>query len=152
VLVLTGVLGGRTAKPSLTVGKDISADEITEFYYTYDASTNPPEFQRFRFYKESANCCFYHETREGDHWPLTEADISSSGTKELTAQQWQAFVDCVDGGTVRKRAEHTEAGDAGPWLYLYWRGDGGDYQEFTFASAEKQAAFEALCESLKAQS
>ena len=37
-----------------TVGANISMDEITEFYYTEDASTDPPHFQRFRFIPKTA--------------------------------------------------------------------------------------------------
>ena len=93
---------------------------------------------------------FFHETREGDGWPLTEEDVTVSGTAELTEAQWAQFCDCLNGGTVRDREEHLETGDAGPWLYLYWNGDAGECQEFSFASWEKREAFEALCEALVA--
>jgi hypothetical protein len=52
------------------------------------------------------------------------------------------------GGTVVARQEHLDSGDEGPWLYLYWTGDRGDIQAFSFVSRAAQADFEALCESL----
>ena len=39
-----------------TVGRDIKIDDITEFYYTYSSSTNPPDYQRYRFYVEDGTC------------------------------------------------------------------------------------------------
>ena len=34
------------------VGKTITEDKFREFYYTYSTTVNPPEFQRYRFFKE----------------------------------------------------------------------------------------------------
>lgn len=138
-----------TGSGKMTVGKHIKSDDITEFYYTYSTSTNPPVYQRYRFYSEDGRWWFYHEAREGDHWPLTEADITDSGTKELTQEEREAFFACLNGGAVEKRKESLASGDAGPWLYLYWNGDRGKYQEFTFATYAAQQAFEELCVSLK---
>lgn len=143
VLFLIGVLGGRSR--ALTVGADVSRGEISEFWYTLDASTDPPEYQRYRFYRELGVCWFYYETREGDHWPLTEADVTRSGTVDLTTEDWDELMDCLNGGTVRAREESTATGGGGPWLYLYWKGDQGKYQVFSFASPAEKAAFEALC-------
>ena len=129
-----------------TVGETVKLKDVTDFYYTYSTSTNPPYFQRYRFYlEESGTPVFYHEKREGDHWPLREGDVTVSGTKELTGEQWAAFFDCLRGGTVRKRQESAEAGGRGPWMYLYWRGDHGKIQEFTFPSPEARRAFEDMC-------
>ena len=75
----------------INVGTDILYEDITDFYYTYDASTAPPHYQRYRFYVEDGQHYFYHETREGGGWPQTEADITRSGTVELTDSQWAAF-------------------------------------------------------------
>ena len=133
-----------------TVGTDIAYDDITDFYYTYDASTDPPEYQRYRFYVEDVKKLFYYETREGGGWPQTEEDITISGTVDLKEEEWAAFCGCIEDGTVRKREENLEDGDAGPWLYLYWNGDRGELQEFSFASREEQADFEFFCEMLKA--
>ena len=41
--------GGNGSK---IVGKNIKINDINDFYYTLDVSTNPPYFQRYRFYKE----------------------------------------------------------------------------------------------------
>lgn len=133
-----------------TVGTDVAYGDITDFYYTYDASTYPPEYQRYRFYVEDGKKLFYHETREGDDWPQTEEDITVSGTVDLKEEEWAAFCSFIEGGTVRKREESLESGDSGPWLYLYWNGDQGEFQEFSFASWEDQADFESFCEMLKA--
>ena len=148
VLRLTGMLGPGAAKAGLTVGTDVKAEEITEFWYTLSASTYPPRYQRYRFYAEEGRRCFYHEKREGDHWPLREADITVAGTRELTQAEWASFLSLLRDGTVRKRAEHPEDGDPGPWLYLYWTGDRGQWQEYAFPSLQACSAFEELCAAL----
>ncbi len=33
----------------MTAGKDIAISEIKDFYYTWDASTAPPHYMRYRF-------------------------------------------------------------------------------------------------------
>ena len=136
-------------KSEYTVGTDIGEDEISEFYYTYSTSTNPPEYQRYRFYTEDGKRLFYHEKREGDCWPLTEDNITVSGTVGLTAEEWDEFFDSVEGGRVTARGDDSSTGGSGPYLYLYWSDDGFEYQQFSFASNEKQAAFEALCIAFK---
>lgn len=144
-LVLTGCIGNKTYH----VGKDIKIDDINEFWYTYSSSTNPPEYQRWRFYKENGNLYFYHEKREGDHWPLTEEDVTVNGTVTLSEEQWNALFACIDGGSVTRRTESTAAGGAGPFLYLYWKNDGAKIQEYSFADYGKQKEFEALCQGLE---
>ena len=57
------------AQAEFTVGAEIGAGDITDFYYTVDASTYPPHYQRWRFYTEDGKRFFYHETREGGGWP-----------------------------------------------------------------------------------
>ena len=74
-----------------TVGADVKMEDITEFYFTYDSSTNPPLFQRYRFSVKDGAYQFYHEKREGNHWPLREKDITVSGTKELSPEEWKTF-------------------------------------------------------------
>ncbi|MBQ6560076.1 MAG: hypothetical protein IJL85_04510 [Erysipelotrichaceae bacterium] len=128
-----------------TVGKDIKQEDITEFYYTYATSTFPPDYQRYRFYVEDGVHYFYHEKREGEHWPLEEDDITVCGTKELTEEEWNAFFECLSGGTVQKRSDDVVDGDAGPWFYLYWKNDHGDLQEYRFASWDDEKAFEEFC-------
>ncbi|MBR6349300.1 MAG: tyrosine-protein phosphatase [Lachnospiraceae bacterium] len=144
VLPLAGCTGG-----TKTVGKDIKIDDITEFYYTVSTSTNPPYYQRYRFFIEDGKYKFFHEKREGDHWPLTEEDATITGTVELTEEQWQTFYSFLEGGTVVARSENnTDGGGRGPWLYLYWKGDKGKVQEFSFKSNAEEGAFEDFCHDL----
>lgn len=44
--------GLAAASDSMIVGNSIPFEGITDFYYTYDASTAPPHYQRYRFYVE----------------------------------------------------------------------------------------------------
>ena len=74
-----------------------------------------------------------------------------SGTVQLTRGEWLSFLAYVRDGAVRQRSDPDGDGDAGPWLYLYWQGDPGDYQEFTFASWDTQKAFVRYCEALAAR-
>lgn len=132
-----------------TVGIDVPFEDITDFYYTYDASTAMPHYQRYRFYAEDGKHYFYHETREGGSWPQTEADTICSGTAELTDSQWSSFCDLINGGTASRREERLDSGDAGPWLYIYWRGGETEGREFSFEQPGFVLAFEEFCEGLK---
>ena len=129
----------------MTVGSDIPFEDITDFYYTYDASTAPPHYQRYRLYVEDGKHYFYHETREGGGWPQTEEDITCSGTVELTEEQWAACCDLLNDGTASRREEQLESGDAGPWLYIYWRGGETEGREFAFEQPGSILAFEEFC-------
>ena len=131
------------------VGEHVRPEELTEFYWTVSTTTFPPHYQRYRFFIEDGAYKFFHETREGDHLPLTGSDTTVSGTVTLTEAQWQTFLGFLNGGTVIARQEHLEDGASGPWLYLYWTGDKGDIQEFSFASAAERFGFEKFCESLR---
>ena len=137
------------ASTGKTVGIDIAFDDITDFFYTYDASTAPPHYQRYRFFAEDGKHYFYHETREGGGWPQTEADITCSGTVELTEEQWAAFCDLLNGGTASMREEHLDSGDAGPWLYIYWPSGETEGREFAFEQPGIVLAFEEFCARLK---
>ncbi len=137
--------GGR----EMIVGKNVSLGDVTEFYYTYSSSSNPPDYKRYHFYVSGDSYMFYYEKREGDHWPLKESDITASKTMELSEEEWARFTSLIEGGKVKKRSDNAEAGDAGPWLYLYWQGDRGKYQEFAFESYTRLAEFEQLCSSLE---
>ena len=132
----------------MKVGKNITVEDITKFYYTEASSTNPPNYQRYRFYVDNGKYMFYREKREGNSFPLTEKDISLTDTKELSEQEWSAFCNCIIGGKVSKRTENTESGNSGPWTYLYWKGDRSKYQEYEFESPEKAAEFEEMCKEL----
>lgn len=148
-VLLAAVLLGACARGTKTVGTNVKNEDITDFYYTLSASTNPATYQRYRFTAADGAYTFYHETREGSRWPLTEEDITASGTVTLTPEQWGEFLKCIGGGTVRDRQENVTDGGAGPWLYLYWKGDRGKTQEFSFAGYGNEAAFLRLCEALK---
>jgi hypothetical protein len=141
VLYSTGYVGR-------IVGQTVMKQDVRDFFYTLSSSTNPPQFQRWRFYEEDGKKYFYHEKREGDHWPLREGDITISGTRELTEAQWDEFFECLQGGSVQRRRDSLESGGRGPWLYLYWRGDRGVIQQFDFADASSRLAFEDLCRRL----
>ena len=146
-LLLTLLLSvpAAAAPTEFSVGKEISVEDIIDFYYTYDASTDPPHYQRYRFYTEDGRYYFFHETRQGDSWPQTEEDITASGTAELTDEEWTVFCDLLRGGSVKARCEEDVDGDPGPWLYLYWTGDEGEYQEYSFHSYSDRNAFETFC-------
>lgn len=131
------------------VGKTIKENDFKEFYYTYSTTVNPPEFQRYRIYSENGKKMFYHEKREGDKVFLEEEDITTSGTIELTSEEWETFWSYISGGTVENRNERTTSGGAGPWLYLYWNGDKNKCQEFSFADSKKEMKFEEFCVKLK---
>ena len=138
----------QTGKRERVVGKDISVEAITEFYYTHSSSTNPPDYQRYRFYTEEGTYKFYHEKREGIAWPLTESHITRSGSIELSEEEWTEFLNFLKGGIVKKRDQSIETGGSGPWLYLYWNGDRDEYQAFSFATLNERNAFEEFCEKL----
>lgn len=131
------------------VGTDISINDVTDFYYTYSTSTNPPHYQRFRFYADGEKHIFYHETRESGGWPQTEKDITAYGSRNVSEAEWAEFFDCLKGGIVKDREEHLEDGDPGPAIFLYWKGDRGKCQEFSFASPATRLAFENLCARLR---
>ena len=140
------------SQDDVIIGTDVPFEDVTDFYYTYDASTAAPHYQRYRFYVEDEKHFFYHETREDGGWPQTEADITCSGTVELTDGQWAAFCDLLNGGTARVREETLDDGndgDAGPWLYIYWRSGEQDGRAFSFAQPGTVLAFEAFCAGLK---
>ncbi len=153
LILLSGCAGSGliSLKHKKTVGKDIAIDDITEFYWTYATSSFPPEYQRYYFHTEDGTYWFYHETREGERFPLQKEDITVSGTLELTAEEWNTFFDYLNNGTVRSREENTSSGDSGPWTYLYWKKDKGDIQEFSFESYAKASSFETFCKELKAK-
>ena len=137
-------------KKEWVIGTDVAFEDITDFYYTYDASSYPPRYQRYRFFTENGETMFFHETKEGGGWPQTEEDITVSGTMRLTVDAWETFCSCINGGIVQEREEASlDDGDAGPWMFLYWDGDQGIYREFAFASWEKKTDFEVLCETLR---
>ena len=128
-----------------TLDENIKFDQISDFYYTIDASTNPPICQRYRVYTVNDVHAFYYEKRDGDHWPLTESDISSSGQTDLTEEQWTAFCRCIEGGKVSKRSDDADSGRSGPWFFIYWEGDKGVNQVFEFRDLDARYDFRKWC-------
>ena len=129
--------------------------DITDFYYTYDWTGYNARYQRYRFYVEDEEYLFYHETRktEDDYGWGAEADITASGTVSLSIYEWDEFLYFLSEGSATEPEEYTEAGDSGPWMYLYFRsGDETVRKEYHFASAERQSAFEEFCQSLASES
>ena len=66
----------------------------------------------------------------------------------LSDEDWNEFCSCVSGGSVTKRKESFESGGSGPWTFLYWKRDKGDWQVFSFADLDRQYAFKKLCDRL----
>ncbi len=136
-------------KKYMVVGKDISKEDIEDFYYTKYHMDYLAEYQRYRFYVEDGKNYFYHERREKDDYgPLTEEDITESGIRELTDKEWKRFYRILKNGTVKKRTESTETGSEGPWTYIYWKKDRSIYQEYAFPSVQAEGMFVEYCEKL----
>ena len=140
--------GCGSIKSEMIVGTDIKIEDITEFYYTDSATTNPPRFQRYYFHVEDGIYLFTHEKREGENVFSSDDSITVTGTLELGEEEWTELFGFLSGGTVTKRGENTNTG-AAKAMFLYWNGDKGERQEFSFNSSEKRAAFEAFCIELK---
>ena len=140
-------------KREFTVGTDIRQENISEFYDTYENINYNAFYQRYRFYTEDGKYYFYHETRqrENDYGPATEEDITAKGTVELTQAQWAEFFAYLKDGTVVKRGASADAGSRGPWLYLYWKDDRAEYQQFSFDAPGREKAFEEFCAELAQQ-
>ncbi|MBQ4383740.1 MAG: hypothetical protein II795_04620 [Firmicutes bacterium] len=130
--------------------RNIPVTDITDFYYTYENINYNAFYQRYRFYVEDGRYMFHHETRErpGEYGPATEKDITSSGTFELTEEEWLDFCRLLKDGTVSERQISDETGDSGPWTYIYWKNDKSKYQEYKFASVGDRNAFKDFCTGL----
>ena len=92
VLALIMGLSPVAATDGLLVGTDVAKADITDFYYTVDASTYPPHYQRYRFYVEDGKKWFFHESRQGGGWPQTEEDTVASGTCHHDAVDLVAYL------------------------------------------------------------
>ena len=130
------------------VGKNISIEDINEFYYTYSTSTNPAEYQRYHFYKQDNNYYFFHDYRTGSAFPLSEKYRVRSDRINIDEDKWKQLYSLLEDGIVTSRKENIESGSSGPWLYLYWKSDKNKYQEFSFKSYEKLKEFEEFCKSM----
>ena len=93
---------------------------------------------------------FYHETREkpGEYGPTSEADITVSGTVELSDDERKEFLTFLKDGTVSARKDIGESGDSGPWTFIYWKNDKEKYQVFDFPSYGTKLKFEEFCSAL----
>lgn len=133
------------------VGKDITSEDIKDFYYTKENINFDAFYQRYRFFVEGEKYMFFHETRDrkGRYGPCTEEDTTKSGTIELSEEQWKAFFETISNGTVTAREDSADSGSSGPWTFLYWKGDKSKYQQFSFESYDKENAFLELCLSLE---
>ena len=134
----------------MTVGGNIPADDITDFYYTVSNINYDAFYQRYRFYTDDGKHLFFHETRErkDDYGPATEEDTTMIGIIELSDEQWAEFYKNICTGIVKAREETADAGGSGPWMYLYWNGDKSKYQEYYFASYDARLKFVEFCVSL----
>lgn len=131
------------------VGKDIVIDDVKDFYYTYHHVNYNPEYQRYRFYKNNDEYIFFHDLRKKDGYGfLDENDSIRKGEIKLNKEEWEKFYSLIIDGKVIKKKDNAESGDSGPWMYLYWKNDKDKYQEYYFASYEKQLEFKEYCESL----
>lgn len=127
----------------------IGEARFRDFYFTYASTTDPPKFQRYRIYADGEGRYFYHEKREGHKVFLTEDDITISGTIGMTDEEWQKFWAIIKDGTVSERTEDTRSGGSGPWLFIYWDGDGDTKQVLDLAEPAAAMELEKLCEELK---
>ena len=102
VLILTGC--SMKLKNTVTVGRDAEAEDVQDFYYTYENINFNAFYQRYRIYAENGKHMFFHETRERkeEYGPATEKDTTKKGTLELSEEEWKTFVNLVNGGTGKK--------------------------------------------------
>ena len=148
ILSLSMLLMPAGCSQSHTVGKDIKEDDISDFYWTESASTNPSHYQRYRLYAEDGQHYFHHEYAVGYTFDLSENDIVSAGTKELNDTEWQSFYELIEGGTVTKISDNTDSG-YDKTVRIYWSNDKGNIREFSFENNEKAYAFEQKCKDMK---
>lgn len=151
IMLCRKLFGWRNKDKKATVtNKKIPIEDITEFYHTYENINFNAFYQRNRFYKKDDKFMFCHETREkpGEYGPTTEKDITSVGTFELSADDWNNFSEFLKDGTVSARKDSAETGSSGPWTFIYWKNDKGKYQVFQFPSYDTRQRFEEFCSAL----
>lgn len=134
----------------MVVGKDIIEEDINEFYYTIENINYDAYYLRYKLYNEDGKHMFFFEERKrpDDYGPTTEEDTVAKCEFDLSDKEWSRFYEIISGGEVTARGDDPETGDEGPWTYLYWTGDEGDIQQYSFESEKKMAAFKKLCERL----
>lgn len=135
---------------TMIVGKDIKENDINEFYYTKENINYDAYYLRYLFYVKDGKRMFFFEERErkGDYGPTSEADVKAKAEFELSDDEWSEFISIINGGEVKAREENIETGGSGPWTFLYWSGDKGKYQEYSFESYGARVGFESFCEEL----
>ena len=153
-LICAGFWSGLgAAAGTLTAGQELPLEEITEFVFTRENINYHASFLRYRYYLEDGKPFFSHVRREReDYGPTTEKDTVASGTMALSQNDWNQVLLLIQGGKVRKRQDSAESGSSGPWMYLYWRNDRGEIQEYSFASYGAERSFEEFSEQLAAHS
>ena len=147
--------GGCTKKENADLSaritnRNIPVADVRDFYYTYENINYNAFYQRYRFYAEDGKYMFFHETRErpNDYGWTTEEDRTAVGTIEIGEAGWAEAMELLKDGTVSRRKDSAEAGDSGPWLYIYWKGDKDKDQVFAFASYKDLKTFEEYCRKL----
>jgi len=135
---------------SKTVGKDITSADITEFFYTEENINFNAYYLRYRFFIRDGKKYFFYDERkrDGEYGPAAEADRIMYGYYEIPDDTWNEFYETIKDGTVVKRTVSTASGDSGPWTYLYWSGDKGKIQEYSFASQQAEDSFLEICRRL----
>ena len=68
MLSLSMLLMPAGCSQSHTVGKDIKEDDISDFYWTESASTNPSHYQRYRLYTDNGQ--HYFHQKPSFLWPI----------------------------------------------------------------------------------
>lgn len=139
-----------TRSKDMTVGEDITEDDIREFYYTVENINLDAYYLRYKFYVDDGRHMFLFEERQrpDDYGPATEEDTTAKATFEMSDDEWSRFCKIISGGTVKEREDDPGDGDTGPWTYLYWEGDKDRYQQYSFRSQSRRKDFEELCSEL----
>ena len=148
-MLLFGCSGG-SGNGSVKVD-GIKAEDINEFYYTYENINFNACYQRYLFHVVDGKYMFFHEKREnpGEYGWLDENYTVRKGDFELTDEEWDQFIELIKDGKVVKRQEHLEDGGSGPWMFIY-AGTDKVGKEYYFQPADQVLAFEDFCEKLAA--
>lgn len=137
---------------TLVVGKTLDVSEISEFYLTRSATTNPPYFQRYVFRDVEGKKELYHEKREGDKVFLGPEDATVTGTIPMTDEEWNEFLSLIEGGTVSVPEEDYGTGGSRPYMTLYRKNqaENDNVREFSGRESGLALEIEALAERLVA--
>ncbi len=127
----------------------IKAEDINEFYYTYENINFNACYQRYLFHVVDGKHMFFHDKREnpGEYGWLSEEYSVRKGDFELTDEEWQTFLEIIKDGKVVKRQENLECGGSGPWMFIY-AGNDTKGKEYYFQPSDQVLVFEEFCEKL----